>query len=239
MLKQYNFELKISNTDNIYSELAVKLHGALMSRLNEQDIRSLHENKYHPFSLYCVPAEESGIFLASVSSLHENGDMMISAAVGLDSVIIKGAGRAAVIRKGAVTANTLDELTRNINGRKFRLMFLTPSAFKVAGKETGFPDVTMHFISVLRKMQEFEGLQIDFDMFRKAFYQCRLREWQFREYQYNISGIHVPGMTGSVDIELPDTEIQHLLKKVFLYASFSGTGGRTGMGMGGFLFMRI
>ena len=47
-------------------------------------------------------------------------------------------------------------------------------------------------------------------------------------------------MTGFAEITLPeDTAEQELLKKIFLYATFSGTGGRTGMGMGGFFFRKL
>ena len=35
-------------------------------------------------------------------------------------------------------------------------------------------------------------------------------------------------------MELPDDENGEFLRRIFVYASFSGTGGRTGMGMGGF-----
>lgn len=92
----------------------------------------------------------------------------------------------------------------------------------------------MHFLSVIRRMNEFEGTAIDFDAFRKALYCCRFGEWELRQFRYNISGIQIPGMTGFVDMELPDDENGEFLRRIFVYASFSGTGGRTGMGMGGF-----
>ncbi|GEM_PF-592007 len=240
MLIQYDFSVRIPGIEHVYSEIAVKIHGALMYRIPQEKAQQLHEKKYHPFSLYCVPGEEKNIVLTRISSLHESCDIVPETASGLDSLLIKGAGKAEIIQKGELFRTSLPELMPRTNGRTYRLLFLTPSVFKTAGKESGFPDVTMHFISVIRRMNEFEGEQLDFDSFRKAFYHCQFGEWQFQQYDYNISGIHLPGMTGHADILLPsDAEEQKMLKKIFLYASFSGTGGRTGMGMGGFFFQKL
>lgn len=240
MLKQYDFTMKIPKIEKVYSEIAVKVHGAFMYLIPEQDSQKLHEQKYHAFSIYCVPGEEKGTVLTRVSSLHENCEVLVNTASNLNFLIIKGAGKAEIIEKGELFSTSLKELLAQTSGRRYRLLFLTPSVFKTAGKETGFPDVTMHFLSVIRRMNEFEGEQLDFDVFRRAFYRCQFGEWQFRQYDYNVSGIHLPGMTGYADIVLPsDSAEQEMLKKIFLYASFSGTGGRTGMGMGGFFFQKL
>ena len=240
MLKQYDFTMKIPEIEKVYSEIAVKVHGALMYCIPQQDAERLHERKYHPFSIYCVPADNYHTVQTRISSLHESCDVLPETASKLNFLIIKGAGKAEIIQKSELFSTSLNELVQRTKGRRYRLLFLTPSVFKTAGKETGFPDVTMHFLSVIRRMNEFEGEQLDFDAFRKMFYHCQFGEWQFQQYRYNVSGIHLPGMTGHADIVLPaDAAEQELLKKIFLYASFSGTGGRTGMGMGGFFFQKL
>lgn len=240
MLKQYDFTMKIPKIEKVYSEIAVKVHGALMYCIPQQDAERLHEQKYHAFSIYCIPADNYNTVQTRISSLHESCDVMPEMASKLNFLIIKGAGKAEIIQKSELFSTSLDELVQRTKGRRYRLLFLTPSVFKTAGKETGFPDVTMHFLSVIRRMNEFEGEQLDFDVFRRAFYRCQFGEWQFRQYDYNVSGIHLPGLTGHADIVLPsDAGEQEMLKKIFLYASFSGTGGRTGMGMGGFFFQKL
>ena len=98
---------------------------------------------------------------------------------------------------------------------------------------------TVKFTNNTNISDEFEGENINFDDFRKALYKCRIDSWQFNSHKYNISGTHIPGMTGYTDILLPEDEDQMMLKKVFIYASFSGTGGRTAMGMGGFFFQEL
>lgn len=238
MLKQYDFTFSANGAEKIYSEMAVKIHGALMYIIPDANSKKMHENKYHPFSIFCIPSENNRKIITRISSLNENGSIFVDTASKLDSILIKGMGTVKLMKNEEIFKGELSELVDNVKGRNFRIMFLTPSVFKAAGKETSFPDVTMHFLSVIRKMNEFENESIDFDDFRKAFYKCRIGDWQFSSHKYNVSGIHIPGMTGYTDIQLPDSDEQILLKKVFIYASFSGTGGRTGMGMGGFFFQK-
>lgn len=238
MLKRYDFSFSSQGIGNVYSELAVKIHGVLMHSIPGEVAVKMHEKKYHPFSLFCVLSEDGSRIITRVSSLCEDADSIVETASRLDTIDIKGMGEVCIYSGGEIYEKSLSQLIDEVSGKRFRLMFMTPSVFKTGGKETGFPDVSMHFLSVIRRMKEFEGENIDFDEFRKAFYKCKITDWQFANHSYNISGINVPGMTGYTDIILPDGEEQILLKKVFIYASFSGTGGRTGMGMGGFFFQK-
>ncbi len=239
MLKQYDFAFDSKGIENVYSEIAVKIHGLLMHAIPDADAKNMHKDKYHPFSLFCIPSEDGKKVITRISSLNESGNVIVDTASKLDKIKITGMGEVKITKKGSVLESELSELVAGMKWRKYRLEFLTPSVFKVGGKETSLPDVTMHFLSVIRRMNEFEGENIDFDEFRKAFYKCRLGAWDFRSFDYNITGVRSPGMVGSVEINLPDEEnLQLMLKKVFVYASFSGTGGRTGMGMGGFFFQK-
>ena len=214
MLKQYDFTMKIPKIEKVYSEITVKVHGALMYCIPQQDAERLHEQKYHAFSIYCIPADNYNTVQTRISSLHESCDVMPETASKLNFLIIKGAEKAEIIQKSELFSTSLKELLAQTSGRRYRLLFLTPSVFKTAGKETGFPDVTMHFLSVIRRMNEFEGEQIDFGIFRRAFYRCQFGEWQFRQYDYNVSGIHLPGLTGHADIVLSlDAGEQEMLKK--------------------------
>lgn len=235
MLKQYDFAFQSNELGKINSEFAVKIHGIIMHNMMQNDAQRLHISKYHPFSIYCVPSNEKNIVITRVSSLSKDGDSVINSAMKLKSVPLAGITPAKIIKYGELSSFEYNVISDCIRSNKLRLMFLTPSVFKIAGTETGFPDVTMHFISVIRKINEFEGENIDFDNFRKTFYKCKIKKWNFKEYRYNISGRNIPGMTGFMEIILPDNESEkNLLKKIFAYASFSGTGARTGMGMGGF-----
>lgn len=239
MLKQHDFVFGSMGIENVHSEIAVKIQGMLMHIIPQEIAMQMHENKYHPYAIYCVPQDNGQKILTRVSSLDALGDIFIEAVSKLNYVYIQGMGKVKIIGRGETFTSDLSSIVRSLNGRRFRLAFITPSVFKIKGNETSFPDVTMHFLSVIRKMNEFECVNIDFDLFRKSYYRCKINDWRFYSHTYNVSGIMVPGMTGYVDVVLPNDPAQQLLKKVFAYASFSGTGGRTGMGMGGFVFQAL
>ncbi|MCR4646758.1 MAG: CRISPR system precrRNA processing endoribonuclease RAMP protein Cas6 [Oscillospiraceae bacterium] len=239
MLRQYAFSFTIPDLEAVRSEVAVKLHGCLLHNVTSADAERFHQTGSHPFSLYCVPDADGHTITARISSLCEAGDVMIEAAMRLRTFPIPGVGRFPVT-PGEQMQTTLPALLETVQGRRFRMLFLTPSGFKRAGKETGFPDLPMHFHSVLRRMEQFENETISMEDFRAAFGKCRFGSWELREYPYHISGLTIPGMAGYADVTLPEEPAAaDLLRKVMLYAAFSGTGGRTGMGMGGFFLQSL
>lgn len=237
MLKQYDFVFRTPYLDEVQSEPAVKIHGILMHSIPHESAQKMHESKYHPFSVYCVPANDNQSVITRISSLAVDADILISAAVKQDKIKISGLKPADIIKRGEIIEADYRKIAENLEGKKFKLDFITPSVFKTGGTESGFPDISMHFLSVIRKMNEFENQNIDFDEFRKAFYKCKIHDWMFENCRYNISGRFIPGMTGYTIISMPDDlDAAMMLKHIFVYASFSGTGARTGMGMGGFFF---
>ena len=233
MLKQYDFSFPLPDPALVRSEFAVKLHGALMHSISGEDAGRLHERKMHPFSLYCIPGEGGQTVLARISTLGREGEPLLRAAQEMRTFFIPGVGKLPVT-PGSTMETELTDIAAQLRGERFRLMFLTPSCFKSGGRETGLPDITMHFHSVLRRMEAFEGEHIETDDFRRAFCRCRFGDWTLEQVRYNISGLMLSGMTGYADVTLPGGAESELLQRVFAYAAFSGTGARTGMGMGGF-----
>ena len=233
MLRQYDFSFPLPDLTLVHSELAVKLHGALMHSIPADAAEQMHERNYHPFSLYCMPEKGGRTVLARISTLGTEGEPMLRAAQAMRTFFIPGVSKLPVT-PGSSMETELTAMAERLCGERFRLMFLTPSCYKTGGRETGLPMLPMHFHSVLRRMEAFEGEHIETDDFQRAFCHCRFGDWTLQQAQYNISGLMLSGMTGYADLTLPGGEYSALLRRVFAYAAFSGTGARTGMGMGGF-----
>ena len=241
MLKQLDIAFKAKDISNVQSELAVKIHGAVMHSIPQDKAELMHVPRYHPFSLFTVPYENDGIFVTRLSSLSKEADCILETVQQMESINIKGIHKpVSIIKTGNIITTDLDNIANSYDGRRYRLTFLTPSGFKILGHETSFPDVSMHFLSVINRLNEFENMNIDFDDFRKLFYELTIDDWQLKNVSYNITGRLIPGMIGHMDVFFPkESEKTRLLKRILLYACFSGTGGRTGMGMGGFIMEKI
>ena len=105
---------------------------------------------------------------------------------------------------------------------------------KKGGRPTARPDIPAYFYSVIQKYNAFEEKKIAYSDFLEAWNNSDLREYELRSEKYNVSGHVFPGMTGFCDVIFPKNEEQkRLLRLVLSYASYSGVGGKTGMGMGG------
>ena len=116
------------------------------------------------------------------------------------------------------------------------MAFVTPAMFKSQGRVCCFPEIERYFYSVICKFSKFEGTELSYDEFCEAFAAGETGDFQLRREDYNVSGNIFHGMTGYVDYRFPkDPEQSRLLKTVFAYATYCGVGGKTGMGMGGFV----
>lgn len=116
------------------------------------------------------------------------------------------------------------------------MAFVTPAMFKSQGRVCCFPEIERYFYSVICKFSKFEGAELSYDEFCEAFAAGETGDFQLRREDYNVSGNIFHGMTGYVDYCFPkDPEQSRLLKTVFAYATYCGVGGKTGMGMGGFV----
>lgn len=234
MLKQYDFAFRCTNLSELQSDPGVKLQGQLMHEIPTETAQEMHEKTYHPYSLYCVKTNENTV-VTRISALTEEGDVLLTAAQKMKTVNLAGVGQGEILRRGEIQTFDVQKIAESLTGKKFRMLFLTPSSFKSGGRETGMPDISMHFVSVLRKMRQFEQKDVNLQAFREMLYQCRFSEWNLTQEKFRFRERNISGMTGYVDIELPPhTETAQQIKEIFVYASFCGTGGKTGMGMGGF-----
>lgn len=118
------------------------------------------------------------------------------------------------------------------------LNFITPAMIKSKGRATAVPDICSYFQSVVNKYNTFENAPISFDEFKEAFYNSFLDSYELKSTKYNVSENVFPGMTGICKIIFPIDKRQNLiLRRMIVYATYSGIGGKTGQGMGGLVII--
>jgi len=71
--------------------------------------------------------------------------------------------------------------------------------------------------------------------FKKIYSGVNIIGYAFQSINYNLTGNIIPSMIGEIHLEIPkNKEKFDILYKVFTYAMYSGVGGKTALGMGGF-----
>ncbi len=238
MIYQADFITDKIDTSGLYSNIGVKIHGAAMGLVRHDYACLLHSKDYHPFSIFTVSADNR--IIIRVSALNDEARCIIEGFRKSETLRIYGAGELPIAEQSEappISAVTAGEL---IVGNKCRMGFASPAMFKSGGKIRCFPEPERYFYSVIGKYNKFENAALSYDEFCAAFAEGETGDYQLGRTGYNISGNIFFGMTGYIDYRFPDdAHCRELLKRVFAYASYCGVGGKTGMGMGGFVISKI
>lgn len=204
-----------------------------MKAISSEYAEKLHVSGYHPYSVYVFPYGSG--FVIRVSALNDEAKEILWGMCSLSEIKLYGADEPMIItdRKPYDPVDVC-ELGSELSGEGCRIEFVTPAMIKTGGRTTARPDIPAYFYSVIQKYNSFEEKKIAYSDFLEAWDNSSLKEYELRSEKYNVSGHVFPGMTGFCDVIFPKNEKQkRLLRLVLSYASYSGVGGKTGMGMGG------
>lgn len=235
MIYQSDFLTDSIDSSGLYSDIGVKLHGAAMKLVKAGYAEFLHQKDYHPFSIFTVP--QNGGYIIRVSALNDEAACIIDGFRSAKTLTIFGLDNPVrIIGESAAPAISADSIGELVSGERCRMMFVSPAMFKSQGKVCCFPQPERFFYSAICKYNKFEGVELSYEDFCSAFAAGETGDYQLRREEYNVSGNIFHGMTGYIDYRFPrDNEKSSLLKTVFAYSTYCGIGGKTGMGMGGFV----
>lgn len=222
--------------DSLYSDLAVKLHGAVMRLIPTELAAELHRNSRQPFSMFCMQAADGQSVMVRFSALTEQGELIAQALAAQEKINIYGIKkplrRVNVQRAEPFSAEGLfyAELPKG-----YRVDFLTPAIFRRSGKSHCSPDLSRYLLSAAEKLVEFERCEIDTERLMEYVRSIPLDSYSLSGQKYNVSGSVYNGMTGWAEILFPDRSAENavLLNAVLRYAEYSGVGAKTAVGMGG------
>lgn len=239
MIYQTDIYTDNANISGVYSEMAVKIHGAVMKAIPQDYCKQMHSPSYHPFSIFVVPTDNG--FIIRTSALCDEAKVIPETLAQKKSIRIYGMKEPLKIVKSESAEPIKADYGYNyISEKGCSITFITPSVVKTKGRFSAPPDISAYFYSTVCKYNEFEEEKISYDEFREAFSEVFFEEYQLNSVRYNVSGNKLPGMTGYCRILFPKDENKNmLLRKVIAYASYSGIGGKTSMGMGGIIVQNI
>jgi len=107
---------------------------------------------------------------------------------------------------------------------------------KTNGVYTNPPDLCKYFTTVATKLHSYENISVGRGEIESLFANIKISKYIYESKSYMIGGKTIPAMTGSFDISLSGEAEK--LKLMLGYATYSGIGAKTSLGMGGFLVGR-
>ena len=224
----------------IMSDIAVKLHGALMHLIPSEYAERLHSGTAQPFSIFVLSADEEGAIMARISALCDEARLIGDALCAADELKIYGMRTPMrMLACQQAPPMSVDMLSDTLVGDAFRLSFLSPSMIKKNGKPSCSLNLGKYFRSVIEKLNSFEGQQLDAERICTAISELEITGFDLSTSLHNVAGSYYPGMSGYADIRLRNNMLSQQIKQVLAYAEYSGVGAKTALGMGGFMIESI
>ena len=232
MLHQIDIYLHGADISELYSDLGIKLHGFIMSKIHPKYADLLHTQEPRPFSLF-VYNGGSG-FACRVSVLNDEAVQIIDALENIDEIKVYGIDKPLTVgnvsRSNPINAADIPAI---LHKNKYSLDIVTPAVRKTNGRYTNPPDLCKYFASVANKLNAYENIPIDYGGLDALFAEMKISQYIFESKDFMLGGKKIPAVTGSLDISLKSGADK--LKLLLGYATYSGIGAKTSLGMGGFL----
>ncbi|MBS4728524.1 CRISPR-associated endoribonuclease Cas6 [Mycobacterium sp. SM1] len=222
------------------ARLGPHLHGVLMDAISGDYAETLHNCKVNPYS-QCALGRSSTVLDWHVRTLTSEAGTHIVEPLVRDSFSgfrLRSVGLSITVTRRTVEKVPLSELSRAFYAppetNRFRVSFLTPTAFKQAGEYVFWPDPRLVFQSLAQKYcaivdddEPEEGL---IDEFGRA---IRLTSYRVMSQQFIIGAARVPGFTGYATFTIKGADCFTSYVAVLLrFGEFSGCGIKSSLGMG-------
>lgn len=228
MLVSYAFSF--GSGQEISSEWAYFLYGALMEQVPRQAAELLHQEGFTPLSQYIGT---DGIWRVTVlgqravSLLCPVLDQLTALPLRHRQIVLSVTGCSRrEIRDGAAFLHAPAPALRT-------LCLVTPMCFKVRGAYDVLPDPRRILMGLTRQWNAaFPDCPVREEDVPDAARDLRVRKLQLHTTEYPLKGAVIPGTAGTLTLQPPQggtIPVQGLLS----FAAFSGIGIKTALGMGG------
>lgn len=237
MLNQLDIYLRNSDISTLYSDLGIKLHGFIMSKINTTYAELLHGLEPRPFSLFVYNSGNG--FVCRVSTLNEEALQILDILEKQDEIVVYAGKKPILISvenmSRSKTINAVD-IPGILSKNKYTAGIVAPATRKTNGEYGNPPDLGKYFISVVNKLKVYENIIIETSEIEQLFSNIRMNRYTFESQNFMFGGKKIPSMTGNFDITInADKEQSEKIKLLLGYATYSGIGAKTSLGMGGFL----
>lgn len=241
MLAEIKMKLKIPEGYVFHQNKSGLFHGALMEILDKDYADVLHMDGVNPFSQSLV-IEYNGDCYWSVRTLTKEAYDKIAPKLLSDdfkSIELKYDKVTVEITEKEHSEVEMKSLVRKFYNEDssgfFKLIFESPTAFKVNGKYQFYPDI-LHIFQNL--MFRYDGINTEPSMFDEETLQAlvdasKIVSYRLHDERFGIEGVRIPSFKGYVMIKVDGAQTMKNFARLLLdFGKYSGIGIKTSLGMG-------
>lgn len=233
MLIQTEFVIDKLDRKLLDSEPCVKIHGFLMKILLKEETDRLHKTgEVRPYSMYLT--EENKYNVLHLQTLNEEAYHMVEALLLQKEISIYGMQNKIKIHSMETKSmTTLQKLQKRPIQEEFTITFITPATYKKENLYCNWYHLGRLLSSVVKKLNYYEGLDYDIKEIWGIEESVRLLDYKLESCCYKIMHKSLFGFKGKVHLKIIKTADIQTLNMILNYASYSGVGAKTALGMGG------
>jgi CRISPR-associated endoribonuclease Cas6 len=237
-MQHIDLALQKRDISSLNCELAVRIHGWLMSRVSTDYAKSMHTpDELRPFSLF-TRVQPHNIVLR-LSLLHETAAPISNALKNVREISISGIdGSLSVLNRVEKAVITPYDLQGRLPG-EFKVIIASPASFKHNGRVSNMYSLPALLYPAAAKLRKFEGIDIPDEEVAALCEQVSYPQYEIRSAEYKIKpNIQRPGFEGNITLRPGGgTEQRKKMALLLRYAAYTGMGAKTALGMGGILLM--
>ncbi|MCD8090357.1 MAG: CRISPR system precrRNA processing endoribonuclease RAMP protein Cas6 [Clostridiales bacterium] len=214
-------------------------HGALMEMLPFEYAERLHENSLKPFSQYTYFTNEGTVWrincLNDECSERFNKALIIKAI----SVFIRKKERELKVLSKSFKSETYRDFIENTYfsevPENIRVIFKTPTAFKVNGRYVIYPDMGLIYKNLINK---FDGFSDEYSIYDEETLESLIQNSFISSYNLqstaaHMEGVRIPSFMGWINIKISKkSKLGALTNLLVNFGEYSGIGIKTALGMG-------
>lgn len=233
MFRQIQLFFTSPPQEDLWSDLSVKVHGYLMSRIRPQTAELFHRSGVQPFSICTVADGEGGII--RVSTFADEADELYDACLRMDHVRVFGGQNLTIEGKTEAPAITLSDIPRFIRGDRVTLRVITPAHYRSEGRLHYGPDLSRYFYSVAQKLRKYCDCPLQHDDVDAAFAGREPESFNLSDACFTTGHHPMRGLVGETVWRLSDEPdlAEQTFRLLLGVSTYTGIGAQTTQGMGG------
>lgn len=234
MIIQYKLRLALPDDAPIPSFWAYRLYAWLLDQIPEEAAERFHNQKQHAITQYL---DRNGSW--TVNLLGEEAASLFGGILKHTDKILLHTDQLSVSEQQIQTVQKPEEFLRQgqeISHRRVVIQFVSPTAFKQAGRYAIFPYEDLLLQSLIMKWNKiFPSYPLeDADMLAEMKKGLHIVDYSLRTDRFPLKNTTIPSFYGKIFVEarLPIV-LQEIWNALLCLAPYSGIGIKTTLGMGG------
>ena len=222
---------------NFYSSSLMQ--GVMMEKIPPFYAEKMHSEGLRPYSQFCT--YENGRNIWTVSALsREACENIIAPLLQLDTAELRHNNDILTFSEPLTEELSYIQLVKeNAAGPKgperISLDFITPTAFKSAGKYVILPTVRLIFQNLAKRFDKFYFvINNNYDSFAEETEKyITVTDYSLKSTNFSLEGVRIPAFCGTITFHVKgDADFRSYIRILCRFAEFSGIGIKTAIGMG-------